>query len=381
MIPVSFLRIALKFLIATVLLSGLMILGAAGIFGEPVERELKAAGSGLAAFLAANDAAIDRLWKLLSGIVTILSGCWAIYKSWRYAEINLPQRIEEFLKNIDARLDRIRPMLLDSIESSRWPNRPFRAPVALAGPLNDALRAIGYGKVDKAVPLLRTSAEQLKLKKKESENYTTQIDQQIASTHLLQGAALAAQASMRGQSAGRALDKDAFAEFNEAVRFAPNDPETFFYRGRQSMRLGNNQLALGDFAQAINLTEDLVGLTDRLRIIRARSLYCAAQIVAMPPAPSWGAALNRMAACIPACPDTFKQCEEYAEMNEFRGDVQLGHPMMHLEAAKASYSEAANVLAAIGTTQAKVRGELVEKKREAVDRLLDPPNVADGAPQ
>lgn len=308
-------------------------------------------------FLQAHGTALDQLWKFLGGIGTILSGCWAIYKSWRFAESNMPKRIEEFLLKCDERLNEARPILLALVESPR-PNLSFRTPIALVEPLNIALRKIRYGKVDQTKGDLEESIALLTKQKERWEQFDGQINKQLVAALLLRGTALAAQASMLGIDLGRPLDKEAFDLFDRAVGLNIKDSEALYFRGRQSMRLGQNEVALADFKGVALLTDG------KLSVVRARALYSWARLITAGNDPAWRAALLRMAACIKACPDTFKHGEEYAEMNEFRGKVQEENKLP--AAPTASYQAAATVFVALNTSRAR---DGLQRVQRALNRL------------
>ena len=86
-----------------------------GVFGSDIKSFIVSAAVGVTAFLAEHDKSLDRLWRLIGALGTILSISWGIYKSWYYAERNLPTRIEEFLARNDDRLQEARSILLARI--------------------------------------------------------------------------------------------------------------------------------------------------------------------------------------------------------------------------------------------------------------------------
>lgn len=332
-------------------IGGLVIASALGVFQEALGEPFTGTWVKVRRFLTDNGTALDQLWKVLGGLATILSGCWAIYKSWRYAESNLPKRIEEFLQKCDKRLEHVRPILLATIQAPRH-NRALRLPVALVGPLNDALRSVRLGKVEGLQSNLAVSIELLTKQKEQWRNFDAQISKQLVAARMMQGTALAAQASMKGASAGRKDDQDSYRHFDEAAKLDETDPEPVYYRGRQSLRLGQMPLALEDFS----LVERLTAGTQS--IIRARALYSAAQLVSV------GAAVQRMAGCIAACPNEFKHTEEFGEMNEFRGNVQ--EKSNFRPAAMSSYQAAATIYVALNTNRAR---DGLQRVQEALRRL------------
>jgi tetratricopeptide (TPR) repeat protein len=290
-------------------------------------------------------ATLELFGKAAGVVTTLLSGSWAIYKSWWYSERNLPKRLAEFLERNDDRLRSARPLLLENIEAPN-PNRSIRTPITFVGPLNLALGRIRLGKVDKAQELLNTSIERLRTQQELCKDYDKQTARQRVTAHLLRGIAIAARATMATSTDDRQkLDRESFAQFDEAANIDPQDAEALYYRGRQSMRMGQALMASHDLRQAALLAGDGPS------IVKARALYANAQIAKEDQA--WQTALLRMAACIDACPATFKHCEEYAEMNEFRGTVQENHPNNYMEAARASYRDAAAVFSTLHSERAK----------------------------
>ena len=138
------LRLIGWFVTGVVGLSCLVTAAALGLLGAEAASGTAAAWSEIRGFLVHNDRPVTQLVGVTGVIGTFFSGGWAIYKIWHFAEVRMPQRIAEFLAHNDQRLDEIRPMLIAAIEAPGTA-KPFRAPIAFAGPLNDAMRRIGQG--------------------------------------------------------------------------------------------------------------------------------------------------------------------------------------------------------------------------------------------
>lgn len=160
---------------------------------DVVSRSLTTFGS----FLTAHATALDQIWKLLGGVVTLISGSWLIYKMWYYADHNMPIRIAQFLKKHRLRFSEIRSALLNVIEGRR-PSTPQNMPICLVGPLNVALRQVGLGKMDGALENLERSIISFENQRMVRQREAELFNAQLAGSYLLKGVILCLLAVLSG---------------------------------------------------------------------------------------------------------------------------------------------------------------------------------------
>ncbi len=124
-----------------VVLTGLLIAGGLGHFGETTRSIIVFTFQNIDDFIKAHQDALDRFWKLMGAIGTIASVSLAIYKTWRNLESNFPYRLAEFLNRNDKKLTLARPLLIDAVENGR-PTK-LDAPNVSQNPPWDMCRSLG----------------------------------------------------------------------------------------------------------------------------------------------------------------------------------------------------------------------------------------------
>jgi tetratricopeptide (TPR) repeat protein len=298
-----------------ILICALAMAAASGAFGEEMRQLLRAAWQDLNAFLETNEKQLDRVWRAIGALGTILSASWAIYKSWYYAEHNLPTRLAQFLVRNEQRLENARKALLEVIEGP-GPRKPFKAPICFVAPMNVALRQLRFGKTVGASSELTAAIDQLQKQISAWEGHRSHLQSQLAAAHLLKGAILAADAGMIRDNRSRADDLIAHDHFDAALQLNDLDAQALTYRGLQSMRLDQVSNAFADFDAA----ERLFG--DEKSKPHVRALYYRAQICAERKPPSLGLANRLMNRASAHMPKEMLDTLEAAEMFEFQGKVR-----------------------------------------------------------
>ena len=193
----AFLRFVAWAVVGTLLVVSLATASALGLLGVDAAAWTEDAWSATRGFLDHNDRHVRQLVGVGGIVGTAISFGWGVYKIWHFAEVHMPARIAEFLEVNDQRLDAVRPMLLRAIEAPGT-TKPMKAPVAFVGPLNDALRRIGFGHADAADAALAHAIEALEKKRAAAALYDAQTRRQLASADLLRGMVLTAAAGRGG---------------------------------------------------------------------------------------------------------------------------------------------------------------------------------------
>ncbi len=365
------LRLIGWFVAGVTALACLVTVSALGVLGVDAAHWTAAAWSDIRAFLTHNDRPVTQLVSVTGVIGTVFSGGWAVYKIWHFAEVRMPQRIAEFLAHNDERLDAIRPMLIAAVEAPGT-TKPMRAPIAFVGPLNDAMRRIGFGQADATEGDLARAIEGLEKQRATAALYDAQVRRQLAAAHLLRGMVLTAQAGLDGRpgAARSAAERDfaAVDHFSAALDVDPSDADALFYRGLVWARLGRTDAAEADFQKAVELTAGRKG------VVRARANYCLAILVQNRSAGS-RATLTNMAQAIASLPPEHTHSEEAGEMHLYRAATQ--ERLGYVAAAKTSYQDAAKAVHSLDSRRARVA---IAAAEAALRRLNQKSESTDATP-
>jgi hypothetical protein len=69
-----------------------------GLLGEDAQAQFRSLWVPLIAFYEAHKTAVDIAGAVLGAVASAVTAAFAIYKSWYYAEFNLPDRLREFIE-------------------------------------------------------------------------------------------------------------------------------------------------------------------------------------------------------------------------------------------------------------------------------------------
>ncbi|MET0407727.1 MAG: hypothetical protein ABW006_05105 [Hyphomicrobium sp.] len=299
--------------------------------------------------------------KLIAPLFTILSGVYAIYKSYQYAESRLYFRIQDFLDREEKRLPRARPVLRALVERP-GPSRSFESPAFASDELGEAVRELGWGRYFLPPQLglvefqLSTAIEQLTKQNEAARRNLHSLKSQLATAHLLKGAMEASRGStlfpepkINSEACDRAL-----AHFMEAFKADRTAFEALEYASLM-------QLCLGDKEEAEVTLDRLIGLTasQDKSLVRSRAFRYQAEIAmkATPPTPL--IACNRLKDALRTLPNLHgSDMLEEAELHEMLAKVQweLGHIRQappHFEIAREIYKRIDNEKAKNGLARIK----------------------------
>lgn len=243
--------------------------GALGYLGDDMKDFVQGTYRNIDAFLQIHEKQIDRFWKMMGALGTILSVGFAIYKWWHGSEANFPYRLAEFLQRNDARLRAARPELASLAAMPM--KRSIDAPVCLVGPLNDAFNRVRLGKAREAEGGLTQAIELGERQMNAHEAQAQTYRNELGTAHLLKAIVVSAQAGMDGRRAGRDAELAANAHFRAALRLNDKDNLARYYWGLHLLRLGQVQAALEQFLVVAN---GAAGQDD----VASRACYYAARI-------------------------------------------------------------------------------------------------------
>lgn len=341
------------------------ILASTGIFGTGAETWAKRILGKAKELYSENGELLRYALAAFGALTTLLSGGWAIFKLWHFSERHMPQRIEEFLDRNAILLDGARPMLLKSIEAP-GPQKPWKAPIAFVGPMNDAIKEIRVKNekplnVKSALSSLDDAIDQLIAKLDDWQEYERQTKQQLMDAQVLRGVLLAAQAGMERGTRSAVDDECALGDFTAAAAQANDLPtlhgsiEARYYAALQKLRLGRINEAEAELTRIINDTSTLQSIS------RSRSLYTRTRIRLEHRNAPAGGAIGPLAQAVASLPPGYPPTEEIAEIHLLRGRVNKaqGNPI-----AANCFDDAINVLDRGKLTSQRARAIREEVERE-----------------
>ena len=247
------LRRRLLMLFLGTLVAALLIMGSyRGWFGEYLQSIVLPIVEAARTLQRLHGAELDQWWKLIGGTISILSGCWFIYKSWSFAEHRMLFRIQQFLSRQDERLLHVRDGLIEVINGRRSV-ATTHMPLCTAKELGIALNDLKFGRVDQAHLALDKSIKSLKDQMAAWESQKGFLNRQLSASHLLRGVMLASPSGAGDASARRLRALEAEKHFDLAVSLHDNDPQALVYRAINAKFLGNVTRALEDYNRAVEI--------------------------------------------------------------------------------------------------------------------------------
>ena len=369
MLTRDFLNKLFWLVVAGIVVSVALLVGSLGGFGPETQKVIASAYTTIVNFLNGNDKEIGRLGILVGALGTVFSGSYAIYKVLYFAEKRMPQRIEEFLEHNERHLLDAGPMLLRAIESP-GAQKPWRAPIAFVGPLNDAMRRIAAGDTSAAIPDLAESIKLLTIKRDTWKSYESQTRFQLVNAHILRGVSLAAEAGLlhcdptridptistaeKRFDVARVKDSEARNHFTKAIDLDPENPEPYYYRGLQLLRLNHGAPARLDFESAVEHSMD-----DEKSFVGARANYCLARIL-IKEQTSPGKASEHLRRATEQMPDELAHSEEGGEIFLLRAEHGLRLSRPTLNVSTQCFKRAYDAVAGIRTSRARAIQERIE---------------------
>lgn len=297
--------------------------------------------------------------RLIAPIITILSGTYALVKTYKYAEARLHHRLHEFILREDARLREARSKMR-MLADQPGVKREFVAPVFLDNHLKRAVRELGWGSYF-LPPQMGLVEYQLESAIAQIESQTTlsvqrhrHLELQLATAHLLRGALLVATASNSNDQGDRLVLTNAASHFSAALETNPEDEEALEYLAQVQIRLGQTEEASAVLDKVLQLTAKQEKSLARSRALRSKARIAEA-------AGNNRVAVRYLRRALEVLPHLFGDDRiEEAEINEAIADCQM---RLEFGNQARSYWQIAQVLyGAIATNEADERHRLVTAK-------------------
>ncbi|MFY0610699.1 MAG: hypothetical protein JXQ99_04160 [Hyphomicrobiaceae bacterium] len=213
---------------------------------------------------------IKTLGGILAPFITILAGGYAIVHKRRYAERNLPTRLQEYQNRRQSQVAQGRETLrLAALLPSS--DRQINEPIYRKSHLKHAIRRYGVAKPRSLLSFLaypfrsttRKAEANITVAITELQNQIKQqaeIDQdrrdRLSIALLIEGAQLASDAAKAADDEQRRLNLEAKNRFSQAVEINPTDLEAELYLAQQLAVLGDNDVALERYK---NLVQSAIG--------------------------------------------------------------------------------------------------------------------------
>jgi tetratricopeptide (TPR) repeat protein len=246
-----------------------LFLAYVGMLGTTAQAFLREAWAPVEKFYRLNQQASDVALTALGVIVYAASAAFAMVKTWHYAELQLPSRVEEFIHDQIERFRQHRPALVGVLRAGAEP-QAFLEPTFRTQRFNSVLQALGLADQKVAAQQLATSAHLLGQNLAIVEARRAQLLAEKATVHLLRGLHWANVAfdMETGSPQQRETNEKALVEFNEALELQPDDIEALEAVASQCLVLGRDQDALALLGKLREAAEKLGVVCAQARALR-----------------------------------------------------------------------------------------------------------------
>jgi tetratricopeptide (TPR) repeat protein len=204
---------------------------------------------------------LDPVIWIVSALLALIPGSFAIYKWWTYRNSRLPQRLKEILENEERRLLETRSALVQLVAKPDASVAPVPTPLFSEPQLKTLIRKLNWARWWRPRPLATVAAEvelaldEIEQQIKFCEKRTTVFRSQEVTAYLLKGAIAAADASRRttGSKEYEDLNRSALNHFRRALDMEPFNPEILEYVAHQHRVLDDTALALEGYQKLASL--------------------------------------------------------------------------------------------------------------------------------
>ena len=221
-----------------------------------------------------NRDALELAAKWIGGAFSAIFAVFAVYKSYYYAEFNLPDRIVDFVKRTIKRIVRVRRPLLTTLFGPSI----FEALSPMSATAPSRLNVRAWTQVRRSKRAAKDLVEAQKSLDDEIKVLgirKAHCETQRVTAHLVQGLQLSAEALLMQRNAEAQLQRkeSALAEFEKALMLKGNDLDALQFAAREAK-------ALNDEVGAIGLLQRMASAAEAQRdpIRQARALRFQAQI-------------------------------------------------------------------------------------------------------
>ena len=235
---------------ATIFAAGIFVaLGLLGHLGLMVQHILDTFFTTTGNFLTQNATALDQLWKLIGGLVSLASGVWLIFRIWHYSEPHLPMRLHRYLEKHDDRFNNVKGQI-SRIAGVKPPYDTVPMPISFVGPLNASLSMMGFNQASNLEPQLDATITQIQSRRDLAAKHHSQCERDLGLSYLLKGVSLSARASAGcNPTEKNNLSRQAEIEIETSIKYLGRDPTALFCRALNFEYMGEQESALRDYLE------------------------------------------------------------------------------------------------------------------------------------
>jgi tetratricopeptide (TPR) repeat protein len=347
-----------------------------GLLGSDAETTASGAIAKANAATQERLASFETLGKVAGLVITLLSGAYAIYQKYYFAEFNMHLRLREFQQRFDARLKDSNKHIGKAVLRPS-PVREFESAIFTDDTLNPVLKRMKWGKRPTADESLEATLKELDEQLSLWEGQKKEYVQRKAQACLLKGAIAAARAAKQEGEEARKANVEALEYFQEALDLSKKkDSEALEYVGHQLVRLGDHNAALECFQELANMTPN-----EGASLLRARALKFQAEVHECRPQPNLSKANSALIEAVKALPTDAPQIEK-AEIHEMHGRIRqraesFGRATQSYTAAELWYQR---IVDTKNSDDVPIAKEGLKRVREALQRIRLRPltNAEDG---
>jgi len=310
-------RIHDRVMLGVVVIVALIVLAATaaliGLFGSDIESMAREALANANTFARERLASFESLGKVAGLAITLLSGAYAIYQKYYFAEFNMHRRLREFQQRFDARLKDSNKHI-DRAVLRPSPVREFESAIFTDDTLNPVLKKMKWGKRPAADESLETTLRELDEQLNLWAGQKREYEKRKAQACLLKGAIAAARAAKTDGADAQTANVEALEHFQEAFKLSNDtDTEALEYIGHQQVRLGDYGTALGTFEKLAEMAPE-----GEPSLSLARALKFQAEVYECKPQPNLVRANSALMKAVEALPANAPYLDK-AELHEMHG--------------------------------------------------------------
>jgi len=353
-----------------------------GALGDPVQAWVLATVNHLKEFEKQHEA-FETLGKVSGIAITLLTGAYAIYQKYYFAEFNMHNRLDEFQRRVERRLRDSNEHIFTAVQRPS-PHREFETAIFEDKTLNRALREMKWGRRRRAYASLQAELKEIEDQLKSWDMQKKTYELRKAQACLVKGAIAAARAAKTDGEEARKANDEARDCFREAFELSnKTDVEALEYLGHQQVRLGEFDQALSTFLQLATMAQQATRAPDGKSLLRARALKFQAEVYECRPSPNGSKANGVLIDAVHNALPTNASDLEKAEIHEMHGRVRTKLNQLN---AEESYIEARHAYQRfIRSNPSREYVRIAKKGLERVDHALEqlsqtsPPDQNGGA--
>lgn len=253
----------------------LVFAASVGAFGPNVRAVVYDLIDSLEKLYAGHKGPVDYAVWVLSIGASAVTGTFAIYKSWYYAEFSLPRRLTSLIERRNALLWSARPALLAAANNVAMDYQRL-VPVFYFYPIHKVLRDLGFGQPRYLGNELTEAIDENTRDLGAVHSRVAELENEIVTGHILKGSLRAAEATLASRYSPErvAKNRQALEEFKAALNLIEDDVDALLLAARQSEIVGDDGSALNYASRMI-----VAAANQGLPIRQAQAFRLKAQIL------------------------------------------------------------------------------------------------------